>query len=307
MKTSAIVIIILLALGAGFYFFGSSPDSATAESVVIKGSDTEVQLVSNLVEAFLDAHPGSRISVTGGGSGTGIAALINGEIDIANSSRAMSEEEIQTAAENEITVREFILARDGLSVIVHPDNPVSTLTLEDIGKIFRGEITDWSEVGGTAGSIVLYGRQSTSGTYVFFRNTVLKGDYAPSMLNMEGNQAIVDGVVADVNGIGYVGIGYVKDESGGVRDGIAVVSVAKDANTPAVSPLDKERVLDGAYPIVRPIYQYLKEIPTKGSAVEALLLFEASADGRAILEETGFYSPTNTDTLENQTLFDAIQ
>jgi phosphate transport system substrate-binding protein len=135
----------------------------------------------------------------------------------------------------------------------------------------------------------------------------VKGDYAPSMLNMEGSQAIVDGVVADVHGIGYVGVGYVKDESGELREGISIVSVAKDTVSPAVSPLDKEKVLSGAYPIVRPIYQYLKELPIKGSPIEALLLFEASQEGQAILEETGFYPPISADNAQNKVLFDAIQ
>lgn len=307
MKNFGILVIILLAIGAGFFLFTRSNDSAQADSVVIKGSDTEVQLVSNLVEAFLAAHPGQNISVTGGGSGTGIAALLNGEIDVANSSRPLSEEEHTLAQTKGIDVREFILARDGLSVVVHPESAVAELTLDEIGKIYRGEITDWKDVGGEAGKIVLYGRQSTSGTYVFFRDTVVKGDYARGMLNMEGSQAIVDATAADTNGIGYVGVGYVKDGASGVRQGISVVLVANDAGSVAVSPLDTEKVVSGAYPIVRPIYQYIKELPKKGSAIEALLMFEASPEGHLILEETGFYVPISADEVQNTSLFDSIQ
>jgi phosphate transport system substrate-binding protein len=182
----AVILPVLLTLCA---CTGQISDTGSSEqSLVIKGSDTEVQLVSNLAEAFIAAYPGSDISVTGGGSATGIASIINGEADIANSSRQMSEEEQVLAAEHGITVSEFILANDGLSVIVHRSNPVTELTLEQIGKIFSGEITNWDELGGPSMKIVLYGRQSTSGTYGFFRDTVVKSDYARSDHAQYGRQ-----------------------------------------------------------------------------------------------------------------------
>ena len=301
------LVVILIILGAGFFLFTRSNNSIPKESVVIKGSDTEVQLVSNLVEVFLQSHMNADVSVTGGGSGTGIAALLNGEIDIANSSRAMSEEELAQAKNAGLDVQEFILARDGLSVIVHPDNLVTALTVDEVGKIYKGEITDWKEVHGKPGPIVMYGRQSTSGTYVFFRDTVVKDDYAPSMLNMEGNAAIADAIARDTQGIGYIGVGYAKDETGKVRDGISIMLIKKDSSSEGVSPLDKEKVLSGAYPIVRPIYQYLKELPAPGSAVDTLLRFEAGLEGQAVLNETGFYSPIQADTAQNQILFDSIK
>ena len=299
-------VIFIFAIGGVFYSLrGSSGSSdgrtASVTSVVIKGSDTEVQLVSDLAEAFHAQHADADISVTGGGSGAGIVAILNKEIDIANSSRPMKDEEWKTAQDTGLEVQEFVVARDGLSAIIHPDNSIKTLTMEKLGKIYRGEIQDWKDVGGQAGKIVLYGRQSTSGTYNFFRDTVLKADYAKTMREMEGNQAIVDAVRNDKVGIGYVGVGYVKD-AGSVRDDIKVLTIAKDSKSVAISPLDKESVMSGKYPIFRPIYQYLKEMPTKDSVVSQFLQFEMSKEGQALIEKSGFYPLTAEDMTKNKDL-----
>jgi len=281
-------------------------DPQARESLVVKGSDTEVQLVSNLAEAFAESHPDASISVTGGGSATGIAGLLNGELQIANSSREMNQEELDQAKAKGLDVKEFILARDGLSVIVHPGNTVKQLTLDEISKIYKGEIKNWKDVGGADKPIVLYGRQSTSGTYSFFRSAVVKADYSTDMRNMEGSQAIVDAVKADEGGIGYVGVGYVKDEAGAPRADIMVLPVEKEDGT-TVSPLDKAAVMAGEYPIFRPIFQYLASAPSKGSLLEDFLLFEASAEGQALVEKTGFYSVTEADTRQNDAFFATIK
>ena len=227
-----ILLIALIGIGGIFFIRNFSPPEGghetrmARETLSIKGSDTLVQLVSNLVEAFAKENPGVRISVTGGGSGTGIAALLNGQIPIANSSRSIKEEELAQAKEGGLYIQEFIVAREGLSVIVSPQNPVSEVTMEQLGKIYRAEITNWKEIGGKDQAIVLYGRQTGSGTYVFFKEKVVKGDYALTMKNMEGNQAIVDAIKADRQGIGYVGIGYVVDEPGKLREGIKVLKIS---------------------------------------------------------------------------------
>ncbi|MEK9177093.1 MAG: PstS family phosphate ABC transporter substrate-binding protein [Patescibacteria group bacterium] len=310
MKNSIVLwVIAAVALIGGFFYFsqGDPSGSTSEEPIVIKGSDTEVQLVSSLAEAFNKENPGASISVTGGGSGVGIAALLNKEIDIANSSRPMSDDERGIAEQNGIDVREFVVARDGLSVIVHSGNPVRELTLDQIGKIYRGEVTDWKGVGGTPGKIVLYGRQSTSGTYKFFQDTVLKGDYSTAMRNMEGTQQIVDAVVSDTNGIGYAGVGYIRDGKGNPRADLKVVLVKETPSGGAVSPLDAEAVLAGKYPIFRPIYQYLAGLPSKGSTAEAFLRFEVSPEGIAIVEESGFYALTADDTKKNEALLGLIR
>lgn len=296
------VVVVLVLWG------GKKPVTQTQkETLTIKGSDTEVQLVSNLAEAFSQKYPDIDIAVTGGGSGVGIASLLNKEIDIANSSRAMKGEELVLAKEKNIDVQEFILAIDGLSIIVHPSNNVEKLSLDQISKIYKGEIKNWREVGGKNAKIVLYGRQSTSGTYVFFRDAVVKDDYSDQMKNMEGSQAIVDAVTSDENSIGYVGVGYVKGAGGKERSDIKILPVMVMEGSSAISPLDKEAVNKGEYPIARQIFQYLSQVPAKDSAMEKLIKFEASSEGQAIIEESGFYPLTKQDIQQNQLLFEKIK
>ncbi len=278
-----------------------------SEALVIQGSDTEVQLVSALAEAYTTENPDANISVAGGGSAVGIAALLNGETDITNSSRALNEKERAAAAEKGLDVQEFILARDGLSIVVHAENAVEKLTMAQLASIFSGTVTNWKDVGGADMPIVLYGRQSTSGTFGFFRDTVVKGDYATDLRQMEGNEAIVAAVRNDTGGIGYVGVGYVKDENGELRADMRVVPVAADDASEAVSPLDREAVLSGRYPIFRRIYQYLGAVPAKDSAIELFLRFEVSEAGQALIEKSGFYGLTADDRTQNDALFGKIQ
>lgn len=272
-----------------------------AGTLTIKGSDTEVQLVSALAEAFSKQSTDTKIAVAGGGSATGIAALLNGDIDIANSSRQMSESERKQAEEKGMTIGEFILARDGLSLIVHPDNPVRSLTIEQAGKLFSGEVKNWKEVGGPDAPVSLYGRQSTSGTFTFFRSTVVNGEYALTMRNMESTQAIVDAIKTDVNGIGYAGVGYVKNEDGTPRSGIHIVPVRTEKGD--ISPLDAAAVEAGTYPITRVIYQYVAEVPDADSPMAEFLRFEGSKEGQVIVEKTGFYRASPADRSLNDAFF----
>jgi len=303
----AAAIVIFVIIGALFLIGRSSQKPETEkQNLTIKGSDTEVQLVSNLVEAFLEKNPKANISVTGGGSGVGIAALINGEIDMANSSREMKQDEKSQAMSRGFDIQEFILARDGLSIIVNPENPVVQLSIEQLGRIYKGEIKNWKEVGGKNVPIVLYGRQNTSGTYTFFRDFIVKTDYSAEMLSMEGNQSIVNSAKEGKNGIGYVGVGYVKNENGEPRQDIKIILISRE-DGPFISPLDKEAVKNGRYPIVRPIFQYTAQLPKKGSFHEQFLRFEASEEGQVIVEQSGFYSITNEDRQKNQQLLEKIR
>ena len=274
------------------------------EDIEIKGSDTLLQLVSNVAEAYSEIDSNARISVTGGGTGGGIVALINDEIDNVDASRKIKDSEIQQAKDHGIDPWEFIIARDMLSVIVHKDNPVAELTIGEIGKIYRGEITNWKELGGKDQEITLYGRQSTSGTYTFFMEHVLEGDYSPKMRNMEGNQAIIDAVKQDKSGMGYAGIGYLIDENGNQVSGIYSIKVAKDKNSEYISPLDKEKLPD--YALSRPLYQYLAKKPVKNSAVYHFLMFELGAQGKDIIKKSGFDEPTVSDNEHNEELLSKI-
>ena len=257
--------------------------NAQAEDMLqIKGSDTLINLVQKLAEEYMTENPGAYIAVTGGGSGTGIAALINSKCDIANASRLMKSKEIAQASEGGVDVKRVVIAMDGLSVITNPSNPIDKLTLDEIGKIFRGEVANWKEVGGNDVPITLYGRQSNSGTFVFFRDAVLKGDYSQKMNRMNGNAQIVEAAKQDISGIGYVGVGYVKDATG-----LTILKVAAKAGGTYASPLNSEDVKSGKYPISRPLNQYINGSP-KG-AVKAFLEYEISATGQKIVEEEGFF------------------
>lgn len=267
----------------GTMLLGSGVTSASAaEMIQIKGSDTTINVVQKLAERYMGQNPAARISVTGGGSGTGIAALINKKCSIANSSRAINAKEIESAAKAGVSPSLIVLGIDGLSVVVHKDNPVNRMTMDQIGKIFRGDIRNWSEVGGKDMPVNLYGRQSNSGTYGFFRELVLKGEYSPKMNSMNGNSQIVEAIKSDPSGIGYIGVGYVRNASD-----VAVVHVAQDAGGKYEDPLDKAAVESGAYPIARPLYQYVDGTPT--GAVKEFLKFELSPEGQRIVEEEGFY------------------
>jgi len=257
--------------------------SVYAEDMIqIKGSDTLINLVQRLSEVYMQQNPNEYIAVTGGGSGTGIAALMNDKCDIANASRLMKAKEIARAHNNGIKVKRVVIAMDGLSVIVNANNPINKLTIGELGKIFRGEITNWKDLGGKNSPITLYGRQSNSGTFVFFRDAVLKGEYSQTMKRMNGNAQIVEAVKQDESGIGYVGVGYVKDASG-----ITVLSVAAQAGGNYANPLNARDVESGKYPITRPLNQYLNGTP-KG-AVRDFIMFELSQKGQKIVEEEGFF------------------
>jgi len=269
-------------LVVGFGILWSTPVQAGQGMLQIKGSDTLINLVQRLAEVYMEENPGRYIAVTGGGSGTGVAALMNNKCDIANASRLMKSKEVAQSAQRGIDAKRVVIAMDGLSVITHPDNPIQQLTVDEIGKIFRGEVANWQEVGGRDMPVTMYGRQSNSGTFVFFREAVLKGDYSQKMNRMNGNAQIVEAIKQDVSGIGYVGVGYVKDAKG-----LTILKVAANANGTYASPLNGADVKSGNYPISRPLNQYINGSP-KG-ATRDFLEFELSPQGQRIVEEEGFF------------------
>lgn len=271
------------------------PAPAAGATIQVKGSDSEVNLVQRLAEEFTKKNPGANIAVTGGGSGAGIAALIDGTTTIANSSRDMKGTEKIEAQRKGVDVKSFVFATDGLAVIVHPSNPVQSLDVDQLGKIYRGELSTWDTLGGT-GAVSLYGRQSNSGTYDYFKSAAVKGEYSPNLKQMNGNAQIVEGVKADPGGIGYVAAGYVLGESGA---GVKVVPLTVAGGAP-VSPSDEAAVLSGAYPLSRPLFQFINGAPT--GAVRDFLAFEASPEGQAIVKEMGFYVIGESHAAANQAL-----
>jgi phosphate transport system substrate-binding protein len=271
------------------------PESNAQTMIQIKGSDSEVNLVQRLAEVFMKKHPDANIAVTGGGSGTGIAALINKTTDIANSSREIQSKEEEAAKSAGVQPFRIVMATDGISVVTHPANPISKLTLEQLGKIFKGEITNWKEVGGKDAKISLYGRQSNSGTYVFFREFVVKADYSPHMKAMNGNAQIIEALKKDQDGIGYVAVGYVVNDKGEVMPGVKIVNISKDGQSEAYSPAKIENVMSKKYPITRPLNHYTNGKPS-GKLLD-FIKFELSKEGQEIVRKEGFF-PVQKDWME---------
>jgi phosphate transport system substrate-binding protein len=263
---------------------------AQKKMVQVKGSDTMVNLVQVLAEEFMARNPKQALAVLGGGSGTGVSALINGTCDIADHSREWKQKEVEQAWEKGVKPRFFIIAVDGLSIIVNERNPIEKLTMAEVGAIYRGEVKNWKAVGGQDKPISLYGRQSNSGTYVFMQEHVLGNrNYSTDMKEMNGNAQIIEGILQDENGIGYVGVGYLFDSSGNVRKGLKVLKAAKDANSPAYSPLDKAAVDSGQYPVARPLYQATNGKPSPGTIAD-FIRFETGPEGQKIVEREGFFT-----------------
>jgi phosphate transport system substrate-binding protein len=279
----AVIAALLLSACAAPSPSANSP--AAVYSIQNVGSDTMVNLALAWAEAYQNAHADTRIAVTGGGSGTGIAALINGTVDLANASRQIKPEEINSAQANHITPVECVVARDAIAVIVHPSNPVNQLTLQQISDIYTGKITNWKQVGGQDRPIVLLSRESNSGTHVFFLEQVIRlGDakskalFSPDTLLLPSSEGITAEVRQNPNAIGYDGLGYVTPQ-------VKVLAVAFKAEGPFVLP-SSESVTQGTYPIARDLYMYTPGQPTR--PVSKYLEWIVSSAGQKIVEQLGF-------------------
>ncbi|HQE34186.1 MAG TPA: phosphate ABC transporter substrate-binding protein [Flavobacterium alvei] len=274
MKTTNFKIAALLVavMTIGFSF-------TTINKVTVKGSDTMVILSQKWAEVYMKKNPGTSIQVTGGGSGVGLAALINGSTDIANSSRPIKAAEVEKlkARYNTMGV-EIACAKDGLSVYLNKANPVASLTIKQIGQIFAGKITNWKDVGGPDAAIKLYGRESSSGTFGFFKDNVVKTDFSPTCQTLPGTAAIVNAVKKDKFSIGYGGAAYAE----GVKD----CAVKKDDKSPAILPT-AATIKNHTYPITRYLYMYLKSKPT--GETKAFIDWILSPAGQGLIEEVGYY------------------
>jgi len=283
----AIVIFVLLfsaSCGPKSSSQGAASNSS-ASYIQTKGSDTLVNLALAWAEKYQAEHPEVRISVTGGGSGTGIASLINKTVDIANASRKIKDEETAQAKANGVDPVEHIIARDAIAVIVNPENPVSQLTLKQISDIYSGKISNWSEVGGEDRPIVRLSRETNSGTHVYFLETVIRlGDskdktlFSMDTLLLPSSEGIVAEVRQNPNAIGYDGLGYVPKD-------LKVLAIAKEAGSAYVLP-SIATVNDKTYPIARDLYMYTNGEPT--GVVKEYLDWILSPEAQQIVADLGF-------------------
>jgi phosphate transport system substrate-binding protein len=287
MRIFQLGILLLLILTGCATSPGASDDPSTENPTTYiqnKGSDTIVNLALAWAERYQELYPNVRISVTGGGSGTGIAAIINGTVDIANASRPISPEEVALAQANGTEPMEFVVAQDAIAVIVHPDNPIDRLTLQQISDIYSGVYNNWSELGGEDRPIVRLSRETNSGTHVYFLEEVLRlGDpenktlFSRDTLLLPSSEGITAEVRDNPNAIGYDGLGYVTPKE-------KVVAVSRDGQN-FVLP-SAETVNSGQYPIARDLYMYTAGEPNE--AVRAYLDWILTDEAQGIVTELGF-------------------
>lgn len=284
-KSMSYVITLLLVTSLALFGAGCVGNDATdsgsdeeMQSIQIKGSDTVLPLAQAEAEVFMMENTDSTVSIIGGGSGVGIAALIDGEVDIAMASRAMKESEIENAQANGVDPLQHTIAWDGISVVVNPENPVSDLTYEQLEAIYVGDISNWNEVGGEDREIVVLSRDSSSGTYEYFKDEVMEGnEYRADALINPSTGAIIQTVSQNPNAIGYVGVAYLDE---------TVKALAVDKGEGAEDPTS-ENILSGAYPLARPLYFYTDGEPA-GLALE-FIEFISSETGEETIFEVGYF------------------
>lgn len=258
----------------------TSAAPADKSAIAVKGSDTMVILGQRWAEEFMKANPGVTIQVTGGGSGTGIAALINGTTDICQSSRPMKDKEKEDLEQKRSAEAvETKVALDAVAVYVNEKNPLEEITLPTLAKIYKGELTNWKEAGGPDLNVVVYGRENNSGTYAYFKEHVLENkDFAQGVQTLAGTSAVVHAVKGDEKGIGYGGIAYLE--------GVRPLRVKKDDGSPAITP-SLETVQDGTYPLGRHLFFYTAGQPTGTS--KKFIDWVVGGDGQKVIEAVGYY------------------
>jgi phosphate transport system substrate-binding protein len=271
-KIKVLTAVVLIALNATTTLFSQA-------KITVKGSDTMVILAQKWAETYMKKNPGPVIQVTGGGSGVGITALINGTTDICNASRPMKGTEIEKlkARYNTLGV-EIPCAKDGVTIFLNDANKVNELSLKQISDIYAGKIRNWKELGGNDAEIRLYGRENSSGTYTYLHDEVVKADYAASVQSLPGTAAVVNAVKKDVNGIGYGGAAYAV--------GVKYAKVKKDASSQGYVPT-AENIAKNLYPITRYLYMYMRNRPT--GETKKYVDWILSSEGQSVVVEIGYF------------------
>jgi phosphate transport system substrate-binding protein len=273
MKKSKIFPVMLI------MFIAATATGLSQAKITVKGSDTMVILAQKWAELYMKNNSSVSIQVTGGGSGVGITALINGTTDICNASRPMKQTEIEKlkARYNTLGVK-IPCAKDGITIFLNEANKVQELTIKQLSDIYQGKTKNWKELGGNDAEIRVYGRENSSGTYVYFHDEVVKGDYAANVQTLPGTAAVVNAVKKDINGIGYGGAAYAA--------GVKHAKVKKDSNSPAILPT-AENIGNGEYPITRFLYMYLRNRPT--GETKKYIDWMLSPEGQMVATEVGYF------------------
>ncbi|AKQ45930.1 phosphate ABC transporter substrate-binding protein [Rufibacter radiotolerans] len=254
-------------------------NASTASSITIKGSDTVLPLAQQEAEKYMAKHKDASITVVGGGTGVGLSALQEGTTDIAMASRGLKTEEKLKLKGAKKDVKEALIAYDALSVVVHPSNPVNQLTREQLEGIFTGKISNWKEVGGKDEKIVAYSRETSSGTYEFFKEHVMdKKNYANGILMMPATGSIVQSVSQTTGAIGYIGLAYETKE-------VKALKVSYDQGKTFVAP-STQSAKDKTYPISRPLFFFYET--SVESKIKPFLDYVLSEEGQKIVQEIGY-------------------
>jgi phosphate transport system substrate-binding protein len=261
-------------------------DQTTEPAITIKGSDTEFELVSEFARIFSEREK-IVIDVEGKGSSSGIEKLIEGKIDIANSSREMTDDERQEALENGVNPVQAIIATDAIAFITHPGLGIDSLSLVQVQQILSGQILNWKELGGPDLRIKIYGRNTRSGTYKFVQNRfVSETGFVQTMIQLESNNAIIRAVKEDPAGIGYVGAGFIMEHDGKPNSEVWAMYLYAEGDK-AYSPYETRAVTNGDYPVIRPLYQYFNNKPS--GIIQSFLEFELSEEGQKIARDFGYF------------------
>lgn len=272
------IVLILITI---LFFACSSNDNG----IKIKGSDTEVNLSVLLAEQFHEKNDEVLVSISGGGSGLGLASLLNGNADIANSSRSISNTELDLFEQKNIEIDSFVFAQDAIAFVVSSKLPIDSISTENIANILKGKLTNWTSLTNSDMPITIYGRQSNSGTYDYVKH-ILKIHFSPYAKQMNGNAQIIEAIKVDDSGIGYVSAGYVVN---GNASGLKILPVYK-GKSKAISPLDTKAIASGEYFFQRPLFQYYKK--SDYQKIKPFLDFEKSEMGAKIIQQSGYY-PVN--------------
>lgn len=290
MKKPAFSLVIII-LFVSFFLASCKIESYNEKKpIIIKGSDTMVNLTQKWAEVYMNKNPNVSIQVTGGGSGNGIVSLFNGTATIANISRELKDKEIQKAIEYNVSPYKIKAALDGIAIIIHPSNKIDSLTIENIRDIYTGRITNWQELGGSNSKIILYGRENSSGTYEYFKETVLGKDEQGKPFDfisrtqvLQGTASLAEAVSKDKNGIGYGGVGYFA-----LRNDLKILAVKKSKEEKAISPIKNKSInydviWSGEYSLSRFLYCYTNGKPE--GELKNYIDFISSESGQNIVKQ----------------------